>query len=530
MLSSPCTYNVYDMTRRLFASIVTGTVAAATCAVVAGEHPNVVLIYADDLGWGDLGCYGSPDVLTPNADRLAAEGRLMTGAHAAAATSTPSRFALLTGMYAFRQDGTDVANGDAAMIISPETYTLADMMRSAGYVTAVIGKWHLGLGRESGRQDWNAPLDGTPADLGFDYSYIMAATADRVPCIFIEDGMIANPDPEHPVEVSYTHPFDGEPDYRANPGLAYKQQSSHGHDNSIINGIGRIGYMKGGGASIWRDEDIADSITARAVRFIEAHRHEPFFLYFATNDIHVPRMPYERFRGKSPLGLRGEAIMQLDWSVGRIMQALDEAGIADDTILILTSDNGPVIDDGYCDRAAELLGSHRPWGAMRGTKYSVFEAGTCVPALVRWPAVIPAGTRTDALATQVDLLRSLASVVGAAVPADAAPDSRDSSPAWFGAGTGDGRAWIVEQGYTLALVTPGWKYVAPSHYPGVVPWGVAVPSGCDTVPQLFKDGDETRNVARQYPAQTETMKLMLDSIVGFRHVSPAGCRHECDER
>lgn len=464
MLSSPCAYNVYDMMRRLFASIVTGTVAAATCAVVAGERPNVVLIYADDLGWGDLGCYGSPDVLTPNADRLAAEGRLMTGAHAAAATSTPSRFALLTGMYAFRQDGTDVANGDAAMIISPETYTLADMMRSAGYVTAVIGKWHLGLGRESGRQDWNAPLDGTPANLGFDYSYIMAATADRVPCIFIKDGMIANPDPEHPVEVSYTHPFDGEPDYRANPGLAYKQQSSHGHDNSIINGIGRIGYMKGGGASIWRDEDIADSITARAVRFIEAHRHEPFFLYFATNDIHVPRMPHERFRGKSPLGLRGEAIMQLDWSVGRIMQALDEAGIADDTILILTSDNGPVIDDGYCDRA------------------------------------------------------------------DAAPDSRDSSPAWFGAGTGEGRAWIVEQGYTLALVTPGWKYVAPSRYPGVVPWGVAVPSGCDTVPQLFKDGDETRNVARQYPAQTETMKLMLDSIVGLRHVSPAGCRRECDER
>lgn len=174
-------------------------------------RPNVLLIYADDLGYGDLECYDAKNVKTPNVNALAQDGILFTNAHAVAATSTPSRYSLLTGEYAWRKKGTDVAAGNAGMIIKPGQYTLADVFKNSGYATAAIGKWHLGLGAESGKQDWNAPLPTHPGDLGFDYSYIMAATGDRVPCVFIENGMVANYDPSDPIEVSYAKPFPGEP-------------------------------------------------------------------------------------------------------------------------------------------------------------------------------------------------------------------------------------------------------------------------------------------------------------------------------
>ncbi len=486
--------------------------AACGGAAVAGTRPNVVVIYADDLGYGDLSCYGAHRVATPNVDNLARQGTRFVNAHAAAATSTPSRFSLLTGIYAFRQDGTGVANGDAAMIIPPECYTLADMFRDAGYATAAIGKWHLGLGSETGRQDWNKPLDATPADIGFDYSYIMAATADRVPCVFIEDGMVAHHDARHPIEVSYTRPFEGVETYRDDPSLAYKQQSSHGHDMAVVNGIGRIGYMKGGGSALWRDEDIADSIAAHAVRFIERQDGRPFFLYLATNDIHVPRQPHERFRGKSPMGLRGEAILQFDWTVGRVLEALELTGQLGNTLVIVSSDNGPVVDDGYRDKAGELLGDHKPWGGMRGGKYSAFEAGTRVPLIVSWPGAVAAGEVSEALVSQVDLFRSLAAIIGGTVPDGAARDSRDHSSALLGIDP-EGREWVVEQGYALAVRTGEWKYVAPSDYPAVVPWGADVETGCDTVPQLFRIGNEHDNVAGRCPDVARRLQALLDAVV-----------------
>lgn len=486
---------------------------AAWCGTAAAvTRPNVVIIYADDLGYGDLSCYGAHRVATPNVDNLARQGTRFVNAHAAAATSTPSRFSLLTGIYAFRQDGTGVANGDAAMIIPPECYTLADMFRDAGYATAAIGKWHLGLGSETGRQDWNKPLDATPADIGFDYSYIMAATADRVPCVFIEDGMVAHHDARHPIEVSYTRPFEGVETYRDDPSLAYKQQSSHGHDMAVINGIGRIGYMKGGGSALWRDEDIADSIAVHAVRFIERQDGRPFFLYLATNDIHVPRQPHERFRGKSPMGLRGEAILQFDWTVGRVLEALELTGQLGNTLVIVSSDNGPVVDDGYRDKAGELLGDHKPWGGMRGGKYSAFEAGTRIPLIVSWPGAVAAGEVSEALVSQVDLFRSLAAIIGGTVPDGAARDSRDHSSALLGIDP-EGREWVVEQGYALAVRTGEWKYIAPSDYPAVVPWGADVETGCDTVPQLFRIGNEHDNVAGRCPDVARRLQALLDAVV-----------------
>ena len=389
------------------------------------QKPNVIIILADDLGYGDLGCYGAKNVETPNVDKLAKQGIRFTDAHAIASTSTPSRYSLLTGEYAWRRPGTDVAPGDAGMIIQPTQFTMADMFKSVGYSTCAIGKWHLGLGAETGKQDWNAPLPAALADIGFDHHYIMAATADRVPCVFIEDGKVANYDPSAPIEVSYYRNFPGEPTGKGNPELCYNMKSSHGHNMSIVNGIGRIGYMKGGGKALWKDENIADSITTHAIDFIKKNSDHPFFLYFATNDVHVPRFPHQRFRGKNSMGVRGDAIVQFDWSVGKIMETLDKLGIADNTIVLLTSDNGPVVDDGYQDQAEELLNGHKPAGPWRGNKYSAFEGGTAIPVIVRWPMSVKPNQTSDVLMSQIDFMASFGNLIGATFPKGSAPDSKN---------------------------------------------------------------------------------------------------------
>ena len=216
-------------------AIGTGQKALAQTRGTTTDKPNVIIILADDLGYGDLECYGAKNVQTPNINKLAQSGIRFTNGHAVAATSTPSRYSLLTGEYAWHREGTDVAAGNAGMIIKPSQFTMADMFKSRGYATCAIGKWHLGLGDKSGEQDWNAPLPESLGDLGFDYHYIMAATADRVPCVFIENGSVANYDPAHPIEVSYVRNFEDEPTGRKNPELIYNMRSSHGHDMSIVN-------------------------------------------------------------------------------------------------------------------------------------------------------------------------------------------------------------------------------------------------------------------------------------------------------
>lgn len=497
------------------------TLALTTCAFVNAQQPatqqkpNVIIIYADDLGYGDLQCYGAKNVETPNVNRLADEGTRFTNGHAVAATSTPSRYSMLTGEYAWRKPGTDVAAGNAGMIIRPEQYTMADMFKSEGYATGAFGKWHLGLGNETARQDWNAPLPAALGDLGFDYSYIMAATADRVPCVFIENGMVANYDPSAPIEVSYIKNFDGEPTGKDNPELLFNQRPSHGHDQSIVNGISRIGYMKGGGKALWKDENIADSITAHALTFIEEHKNEPFFMYFATNDVHVPRFPHDRFRGKNKMGVRGDAIAQFDWSVGQILDALDRAGIADNTLVILSSDNGPVVDDGYDDQAEELLNGHSPTGELRGGKYSAFEGGTRIPLIVRWPGNVKAGETSDALVSQIDWLASLAELTGARIPRGEAADSYSYLPTLLGKDKAD-RPWVVElaSDHTLSLRTKDWKYIEPSNGPAMVPWGPKIETGYNRTPQLYdmsKPG-ETDNVAAKYPEKVFELQGTLRDI------------------
>ena len=503
-------------------SLLALALAPAISAQAAGKgkdktptRPNVIFIYADDLGFGDLECYGAKNVETPNVNRLAANGIRFTNGYATAATSTPSRYSMLTGEYAWRKPGTDVAAGNAGMIIRPEQFTIADVFKSAGYATAAFGKWHLGLGDKTAEQDWNAPLATGPNDLGFDYSYIMAATADRVPCVFIENGLVANYDPSAPIEVSYQRNFPGEPTGRANPELLYNLKPSHGHDMSIVNGISRIGYMKGGGKALWKDENIADSITAHAVNFINQHKKEPFFMYFATNDVHVPRFPHERFRGKNKMGLRGDAIVQFDWTVGQIMAALEKAGLSKNTLIILSSDNGPVVDDGYADRAEELLNGHSPTGNLRGGKYSAFEGGTRVPLIVHWPAQIKGAQESNTLVSQIDWLASMAELVGARIPKGAAPDSYNYLDNLLGRANED-RPWIIEQAsnHTLSVRTRNWKYIEGSDGGKMITWGPKIETGYAPVPQLYNMSDETEqvDVAAKNPQKVFELERILRKV------------------
>ncbi len=493
-----------------------GMMVCSAAAQETAQRPNVILLVADDLGYGDLSCYGATRISTPHTDSLARSGVRFTDAHACASTSTPSRYALLTGEYPFRRKGTDVAAGNAGMIVRPEQYTIADAFKQAGYATAAIGKWHLGLGDRTAEQDWNGKLDKDLADIGFDYHYIMAATGDRVPCVFIENGRVANHDASAPIAVSYRQNFEGEPTGKTHPELLTKLRPSHGHDHAVVNGISRIGYMRGGGKALWQDENIADSITVHAQEFIEQHADQPFFLYLCTNDIHVPRYPHARFRGKSPMGLRGDAILQFDWTVGEITATLRRLGLAENTLIILTSDNGPVLDDGYDDRAEELVGEHRAAGTWRGGKYSAFEAGNTVPFIVSWQQGIRRRGESAALVSQIDCLASLASLIGISLPENAAPDSRNQLETWLGKSNAPCPfALSMAANHTLSLRTAEWKYIEPRGGEPVITWGPKIETGYSSAPQLYHiptDGEEKTNLAPERPSVAKQFQSLITDL------------------
>jgi arylsulfatase A-like enzyme len=339
----------------------------------------------------------------------------------------------------------------------------------------------------------------------------MAATADRVPTVYIENRRVVGLDPADPISVSYAAPIGTWPTGKANPELL-KMAPSHGHDMTIVNGISRIGYMTGGKAALWKDEDMADAFVAKAVGFIEAQREKPFFLFFATHDPHVPRVPHPRFVGSSGMGPRGDAILQADWSVGQILDALDRLKLANDTLVIFTSDNGPVVDDGYRDDAVSKLGSHRPSGPFRGGKYSQFEAGTRVPFIVRWPARVKPGV-SDALVSQVDFLASFAALTGQSLADADGPDSLDTMAAFLGASK-TARRELVEQAGGEALRIDNWKYMPPSQRPKMNA-NVNIELGNDTVPQLYDlaaDPGERTNLAGKLPAKVAEMEARLADI------------------
>lgn len=497
----------------LLAALPLGCLPQSNQAQTTLTKPNVVFIYADDIGYGDLSCNGAKTIQTPNVERLARQGVRFTNFHSSAATCTPSRYALITGEYAWRKEGTGIAAGNAGSVVRPERFTLADVFKSAGYKTGVVGKWHLGLGDKTGTQDWNGHITPGPTDIGFDYSFILAATGDRVPCVYVENERIVNLDPKDPVSVSYEKNFEGEPTGKLNPELL-KMHPSHGHDQSIVNGISRIGFMKGGKSALWVDEEIGDRITSKALSFIENNKSGPFFLYFATQDAHVPRVPNPRFVGKSGMGPRGDAIIEFDWSVGEVLNTLKRLGLEKNTIVILSSDNGPVVDDGYKDRAVELLGNHKPAGDLRGGKYSSFEGGTRVPGILSWPGTVNPGV-SDKLLCQVDMLANFASLLHVKIPANAAPDSQNHLDAWLNK-NGKGREYLVLQNVqnNLSIENGQWKYIAPGPGPA---YGKETNTEYgnlkeDQLYDLAIDRGEKSNVALKNSQIVTLLKAKLEAI------------------
>lgn len=478
------------------------------------QKPNIVLIYTDDLGFGDISCNGYAAINTPNIDKLAKNGVRFTNAHATSATCTPSRYSLLTGQYAWRKKGTGIAPGDASLIIPTSFTTLPGMLKKAGYKNAVIGKWHLGLGGYGG-PDWNGKITPGPLEIGFDYSFLIPATGDRVPCVFVENHHVVGLDSNDRILVSYYKPVDPDaPTGKKNPELL-KMQPSHGHDQTIVNGVSRIGYMKGGTAALWRDEDFASTFIAKAEAFISENKAGPFFLYFSTHDIHVPRLPNEKFIGKSGMGPRGDAILQLDWTVGELYAVLEKNDLLENTLIIFSSDNGQVLDDGYKDNAVEKLGNHKPGGIFRGGKYSAFEAGTRVPLLVSWPGKVKNGKSSDALFSQIDLYASLAALVGQSPVPGQAPDSKDALAVLLNKSK-KSRPFLVEQALnsTLSIVVGDWKYIEPSQGPGIY-MNTNTESGNFPGPQLYNlkaDPGEKNNIAAKNPTKVKELQELLNGI------------------
>ncbi len=476
----------------------------------AQPKPNIVVVIADDLGYGDVGCYGATKVKTPNVDRLANQGLRFTDAYSTSATCTPSRYSLLTGQYAWRKRGTGILPGNAALIIDPASTTVPRILRDAGYATACIGKWHLGLG--TGNVDWNGTIAPSPLEIGFDYSFIIPATGDRVPCVFIENHRVVGFDPKDPIAVSYGIKVGNEPTGRDHPELL-KVKPSHGHADTIVNGISRIGFMSGGHSALWKDEDIADTLTKQAVTFIEQNKERPFFLYFATHDIHVPRVPNERFRGTSGCGIRGDAIQEFDWSVGQIEQTLDRLKLAQNTLLIITSDNGPIVDDGYADGSVEHLNGHTPAGPLRGGKYQIFEGGTRMPFITRWPGRIKPGI-SHAMVSQVDFLASFCALAAQALPKDSGPDSFNVLPAFLGESK-TGRDSVIEHnGAQILAVRQGdWKLIAPGPNAG--------PRAKPQLYNLAEDIAEAHNLAAQNPQKAKELGELLARLRKEGRSAPA---------
>ena len=339
----------------------------------------------------------------------------------------------------------------------------------------------------------------------------MAATQDRVPTVYLENGLVQGLDPADPIEVNYQENFEGEPTGLDNPELL-KMKWHHGHNNSIVNGIPRIGFMKGGKDALWVDEELADTFLEKAQDYIREPKEEPFFLYYALQQPHVPRTPHPRFVGKSGMGPRGDAILEADWCVGELMKTLKEEGLLENTLVILSSDNGPVVNDGYYDDAEEKLGAHTPAGPLRGGKYSLFEAGTRVPFVVYWKGKIKPAV-SSAVICQIDLLSSLAGLVGVEVDSQ---DSEDLMDVLLGNSTEGRQDLVIEAMGRTALRKGEWVMIPPYQGPAVNQ-NVNIELGNSPDYQLYhlkEDLGQQNNLAEQEPEKLQEMIRTYEGIKG----------------
>jgi arylsulfatase A-like enzyme len=466
-----------------------GLAGAAVAAPPAEAPPNIIVILADDLGYGDLGSQGATGIRTPNLDALARDGLRFTDAHAPSAVCTPTRYSMLTGQYSWRRNapGLDkgVANGDSPLLIPTAAVTLPGLLKSAGYRTGLVGKWHLGFG--TSKPDYNRELKPGPLEVGFDEFFGIPATNDRIPTVLVRDHRVVGLDPQDPIDYTYRDPGKDSP---------MKKHAA---------GRGRIGWMSGGKAAFWKDIDLSDTLTAEAVAFIGKHHARPFFLCFTPHDVHAPTLPHPRFAGTSGLGPRADMVHQLDAAVGKLLETLERLDLTRRTLVVFSSDNGAY-------KTAE--GAHRPNGPWKGVKSQLWEGGHRVPLIAKWPGRIAPG-ESAALVSLVDLPATVAAVAGTPLPAGAAPDSFNLLPLMTGADRDAGRDHLVLMSGRgdLALRQGPWKYIPDlATADGWAAWtkpGTKVPAR----PGLFHLGDdpgESKNLHQARPEVSKRLAALLE--------------------
>lgn len=400
------------------------------------EGPNVIIINADDLGYGDIGAYGATKVNTPNIDQLAREGRMFTDAHSASAVCSPSRYALLTGEYPSRKDYWGPIFLREPLMIDITQMTIGKVMKEAGYSTATIGKWHLGFTDDS-PVDWNKDLKPGPLELGFDYYFGVPVLNSHPPFVFVENHKVVGLDPDDPLVY----------------GEKAKTEEFPEKWNIEIGG-GKAAH------ELYEDRRVGTTLKDKAIEWIKDQKDNPFFLYFATTNIHHPFTPAERFVGTSEAGRYGDFIHELDWMVGEVLNALDEEGLADNTLVIFTSDNGGMLNQGGQDA---WKAGHRLNGDLLGFKFDAWEGGHRVPFIARWPGKIPAGAESDELLSNVDILATLAAVVERPLEEDEGPDSYNMLPALTGSPAEPIRDHLVispGQKKNLAIRKGKWIYIS----------------------------------------------------------------------
>ena len=366
-------------------------------ASASSDRPNVVLIFADDLGYGDLGCYGATKLKTPNIDKLAAEGKRFTDAHSSSAVCTPSRYGLLTGEYPYKGNNGKGIWGPAPitspLLIPTDTTTVADVFKKSGYDTAVFGKWHLGF--KEGKNDWQAPLRPGQQDLGFDYYFGMPVVNSAPPYVYVENDTIVGADPADPIVYVGRNGKNTTP---ITPILPKEAQRSPNQFTGAVEAH-----------KLFNDYEVGTKLTEKATEWIKSRKEIPFFCYFSTTNVHHPFTPAKRFQNTSESGVYGDFVHELDWIVGEVMKTLEETGVADNTLIIFTSDNGGMFNLG--GRAAAELG-HKINGNLLGSKFGIWEGGHRIPFIAKWPGKIAPGTVSDQLTISVDLLATAAAITG----------------------------------------------------------------------------------------------------------------------
>ncbi|MCM2369620.1 sulfatase-like hydrolase/transferase [Aporhodopirellula aestuarii] len=488
----------------------------------AAEHPpNVVLIFVDDLGYGDVGCYGATKVKTPNIDQLAKDGRRFTDAHSASAVCTASRYGLLTGEYPMRKNIWGPAPVTAPLLVDTETLTIADVFKDGGYNTAAIGKWHLGFG--TGTNDWKQPLRPGPLDLGFDYYFGVPLVNSAPPYVFVENDRVFGRVADDP--LVYVGRNAGN---KATPITPLTAE----HGNRVPN------FFTGASNahSLYNDFTLGTTLAKRATDWIREQSDNPFFLYFATTNIHHPFTPAPRFQGSSECGLYGDFIHELDWIVGEVMTTLEEKGIADNTLVIFTSDNGGMFNHG--GQKAFSMG-HRSNGELLGFKFGAWEGGHRVPFIARWPGHIQPGTTSTQLISGVDMLATFAELTQQTLDKESLADSVNVLPALIGEPESPLRDTLILCPYRqshLAVRKGKWVYIDAQDEGGFkgkpgthAAGGAACASFVGNVnsdiengrikkdappAQLYdleNDVAQTQNLYRENPEVASQMKALLDS-------------------